>query len=247
MHNKVIQQKKEIKKLHETKEKLMKISPLDITIPKKQNDPPSQTTVVTKRNQMTVEKEGLSPKKSHQIQVVVNGNVPIMKAPVLIIGDTSVRGLGSRIQSNPVEGQVIVRAGQNIENLERLLCADLEKLADGSTVVIGCGTDDSANGDSDTMMDKFESMIKTVEWENFSSRINVGILAMPPQKHHLRNQCAIAVNNFLVERIKSTNIRVINPYLSAEHLSRDGIHTNNKGKEAVAQQIRRYAIQPQGV
>ena len=256
IQNKFVQQKKELKKLHEAKDKLMKSFPTNVSshdsnISKKQKDTIKQSVSDPQKNpnlsQVTVEKEGPPPRKNHQIQVVINGNAPVTKALVYVIGDTGVRGLGSRIQSKSVEGQVVVRAGQSIEDAEKLLEGDFKKVADGSSVVIGYGTDDPANGDSDIMTEKFEKLIKTVEWENLSSRINVGILMMPPQKHHLSNRCAVDVNNFLVERCKSANIKVINPNLSLGQLSQDGIHTNSNGKDAVAQRIRRFAIQPQCV
>ena len=241
LKNKLTQQKNLVKKLMLSSDKTTReranIRNKSVPTPKES----LETNNTSTHNPCPIETTTSKQKKDanqtivRPIEVVMNHK---QKRDVYVFGDTSVRGLGTKIQSRTISGQVTVRGGASLDNVN--VAKDLENLKDNSSVVFSYGLKEVDENNADSAIVGYESLIQTAEWSQHVSNIKVGILGLPSQKYHLRNKCVTRINNYLAERCRDSNVQFINNNLGLTDLGRDGIHTNSNGKIKTALKIRNF-------
>lgn len=161
------------------------------------------------------------------------------KKGVYVIGDSFVRGLGPLIQDGECDGQVAVRGGFTIADASSQIGLDIDQVNQGTTIVMGYGLND-LQLNQEEVSKAAKDLIETAAWNNFTERVNIGILEVPPQRDFRRNQCANAMNSALHNECTGTNIRVISCNLKTDDIGKDGEQLNAKGRSKVAEKIRMF-------
>ena len=151
--------------------------------------------------------------------------------------------MGLRIQSTAIDRQCLVRGGFSLEDARKRLSGDIEGVKDNTVIILGYGLNDIESGNIRATTRKMEQLIDTAEWDNATGRVKVAVLPLPPQKDFKRNKCIEAVNEALRDKVKKSNVSLIDCSLSLDDLGRDGMHTNNRGKDKIAAKIRLFSLQ----
>ena len=118
---------------------------------------------------------------------------------------------------------------------------DIDSVKDNTAIVLGYGMSDVQSCTSHQIIQSYDSLMKSVEWGNFTQRVRVGIMMLPSQRNFRRNKCVSEINNYLTQRCRGTDIQLINSNLGLDDLAKDGVFLNRSGKLKMAKSIRNFA------
>ena len=124
-----------------------------------------------------------------------------------------------------------------------LFSKDADRVVLGTTVILSYGLN-NLHQHPERAAKEAEDLIESIYWDNITSKVNVGIMELPPQKDYKRDKCAKAINEALHNRCAGTDIRIIGAELTHKDVDKDSEQLNNRGKAKVAESIRNFVTIP---
>ena len=165
------------------------------------------------------------------------------KQGILIIGDESVRNLGTIMNENSdIDAHVVVRGGATLGSIGSQIGGDIQRMK-GKTDIIICSLGSHILR-SETVYDtkkRANFLIKKIETFTQNNNIVVGLIGLPPQREAKINK-KVEVNHLIKQRCERSNSKItfLPPPLLDEDLGRDGIHAHIGGRRKIAASIRRF-------
>jgi hypothetical protein len=160
------------------------------------------------------------------------------KVKIVVCGDSNVRGLGSLIQGDKVDGMAVVHPGFKIQDMKRHMSKSITN--DTDMIFLNCGTNNIEQGDFIDTVCKFDSLIDNAS-KSYENK-EIVMLAVPPaHKAALQNKIK-DINDYLYSKCKRyNNVIFLDCGLNQAHLEPDGIHLNKTGKSKVGTAIVQHA------
>jgi hypothetical protein len=160
------------------------------------------------------------------------------KVKIVLCGDSNVRGLGSLVQSEKVDGMAVVHSGFKIQDLQRHMSKDIPDHTD--MIFMNCGTNNIEQDDFIDMVCKFDSLLDNAS--NKYKNKEVVMLSVPPVCQARLQGKVRDINDYLYTKCKKyDNVMFLDCGLNQLHLGPDSIHLNQAGRTQVAKAIVHHA------
>ena len=154
------------------------------------------------------------------------------KIEVLIVGDDSVRNIGELLQNPQISSYVAVRGGIGLQGIREGLPGDTA--VQERAIVLSVGNEEIKCIDSDQVINNLNDLITSMEQ---ASNPCMALLPLLPQRELDLDRKVGAVNRFMRERCRDSNVIVMDTNLNVWDTSRNGAELSTRGRAKVTATI----------